>query len=90
MSEERLRRNVVAWDVVAAAFCFAVAVLSLAIGFVLTTRWLLNEQLHPLLHGIGLVLLIVGIPIMILGGHFMDMGERNHKHGDRREAAVSR
>ena len=90
MNEERLTRDAAAWDVVAAAVCFVVAVLSLAIGFVLTTRWLLDDQVHPLLHGMGLVLLVVGIPIMILGGHFMDMGERTHKHGNRREAAVSR
>ena len=90
MSEEKLKRDVVAWDVLAAAVCFIVAVLSLAIGFVLTTRWLLDDQVHPLLHGMGLVLLVIGIPIMILGGHFMDMGERKHKHGNRREAAVSR
>jgi hypothetical protein len=38
----------------------------------------------------GLVLLVIGIPIMILGGHFMDLGERKHRHGDRRQAAVSR
>ena len=90
MNEERLERDVAAWDVVAAAVCFVVAVLSLAIGFLLTTRWLLDDQVHPLLHAVGLVLLVVGIPIMILGGHFMDMGERKNKHGNRREAAVSR
>ena len=89
MSEERLRRDV-GGELLAAGVCFVVAILSLAIGFVLTTRWLLNDQLHPLLHGVGIILLVIGIPIMILGGHFMDLGERKHKHGDRREAAVSR
>lgn len=90
MSEERLERDVVVRELVAAAVCFVVAILSLVIGFVLTTRWLLDDQLHPLLHGVGIVLLIIGIPTMILGGHFMDLGERKQKHGDRREAAVSR
>jgi fatty acid desaturase len=90
MSIERLKRDATAWEVVAAIACFVVAVLSLAIGFLLTSRWLLDGQVHPLLHGVGLVLLVIGIPMMILGGHFMDMGERKHKHGDRREAAVSR
>jgi cytochrome c biogenesis protein CcdA len=90
MSEERVKRDTAAWDVVAAALCFVAAVLSLAVGFVLTTRWLLDDHLHPLLHGAGLVLLVIGIPIMILGGHFMDLGERKHKHGNRRQAAVSR
>ena len=90
MSQEWLKRDAAAWDVVAAIACLVVAVLSLAIGFVLTTRLLLNDELHPLLHGVGLVLLVVGIPVMILGGHFMDLGERKQKHGNRRQAAVSR
>ena len=90
MSEERLRRDVAGGEMLAAGVCFVVAVLSLGIGFVLTTRWLLNDQLHPLLHGVGLILLVIAIPVMILGGHFMDLGERKHKHGNRREAAVSR
>lgn len=75
------------WEQVAAAGCFAAAVLSIAIGFVFTTGWLLNAQLHPLLHGLGLFLLIVGIPILILGGHFMDLRE---KKVHRREAIISR
>ena len=90
MSEERVKRGVAGWEMLAAGVCFVVAVLSLAIGFVLTTRWLLDDQLHPLLHGAGLVLLVIGIPIVILGGHFMDLGERKHKNGNRRQAAVSR
>jgi hypothetical protein len=90
MSQERLKRDAAALDVLAAGACFVIAVFSLAIGFVLTTRWLLDDQVHPLLHGMGLVLLVIGIPIMILGGHFMDLGERKHRHGDRGQAAVSR
>ena len=90
MSEERVKHDVAGWELLAAGVCFVVAVLSVAIGFVLTTRWLLNDQLHPLLHGVGLVLLVIGIPIMILGGHFMDLGERKHKHGGRRQAVISR
>ena len=89
MSEESVKRDVAAWDVVAAAACIVAAVLSLGIGFVLTTRWLLDDHLHPLLHAAGLVLLVLGIPIMILGGHFMDLGERK-QHGNRGQAAVSR
>jgi hypothetical protein len=80
----------VAWEPFAAAMCFVSAVVALAIGFVFTTRWLLDDHLHPLLHGVGLALLILGIPIMILGGHFMDLRERKIKHGNRREAVISR
>jgi two-component system, OmpR family, sensor histidine kinase KdpD len=56
--------------------CFVVAAVSLAVGFVLTTGWLLNAQLHPILHGIGLILLIIGIPMIILGGHCMDLQDK--------------
>lgn len=76
MNEERNKRNPVTWQPVAAFACFVGAVLSLAIGFVLTTEWVLNAQLHPMLHGIGLTLLILGIPILILGGHCLDLMER--------------
>ena len=45
---ERIEREAVAWELAAALTCFMSAVLSLVIGFVLTTSWLLNAQLHPL------------------------------------------
>ena len=88
--DERINGKRVGWESAAAVVCFAGAVLSLVIGFVFTTGWLLNERLHPMLHGVGLFLLIVGIPILILGGHFMDLRERKVNHGNRREAAISR
>ena len=78
-------RRRLGWEQVAAVACFASAILSIAIGFVFTTGRLLNAQLHPLLHGVGLLLLIAGIPILILGGHFMDLREK--KSGNRREAS---
>ena len=87
---ERIQRSAVAWEPLAAAICFASALISLVIGFVLTTSWLLNAQLHPLLYSLGLGLLIAGIPIVILGGHFMDLRERKIKHGHGREAVISR
>ena len=72
------------WEQVAAVGCFVAAILSIVIGFVFTTSRLLNADLHPLLHGVGLFLLIAGIPILILGGHFMDV--RDRKSHNRREA----
>ena len=74
MSEE-IRREPVDWEPIAAGACFAVAVLSLVLGFVFTTQALLDAHAHPRLHGFGLTLLVVGIPIMVLGGHFMDLGD---------------
>ena len=79
MSEERIQREPGVWELAAAA-CFVVAVLSVAIGFVLTTDFILNARLHPALHALGIVLLIIGIPLIILGGHFMDLGEKKNKH----------
>jgi hypothetical protein len=87
---ERINRTTVAWEPLVAGMCFVSAAVALLIGFLFTTRWLLDDHLHPLLHGLGLVLLILGIPIMILGGHFMDLRERKIKHGNRREAVISR
>jgi hypothetical protein len=76
MSEERIPRVPPAWEPPAAVACFIGAVLFIAIGFILTTRWLLDDHLHPLLHAFGLVLLVIGIPLMVLGGHFMDLREQ--------------
>jgi len=67
------------WEPWAACVCFVGAVVSLVVGVVLTTRWLLDDNLHPFLHDIGLVLLIIGIPLIILGGHFMDLSEKKSK-----------
>jgi len=75
MSEEPIKRSV-GWEQLAAAVCFVSAPLFLAIGFVFTTRFLLNAQFHPWLHNIGIVFLIIGIPVLILGGHFMDLKEK--------------
>jgi hypothetical protein len=78
MSEE-IQRGPIAWHPLGAIACFVVAAVSLAAGFVLTTHWLLNEQLHPFLHGLGLVLLIIGLPMIVLGGHCMDLQEKKSK-----------
>ena len=73
---EELKRSPAGWESVAAFTCFIGSFVSLATGFVLTTQAILNADLHPLLHALGLALLIIGIPILILGGHFMDLRER--------------
>lgn len=61
------------WQSVAAFTCFAISALSLGIGFIFTTGFILNADRHPMLRGVGLILLIIGIPILILGGHFLDL-----------------
>jgi len=73
---ERVQEHLVAWELIAAGACFAVAVIAIVLGFVFTTHWLLDDHVHPILHTLGLVLLIVGIPIMMLGAHFMDLQEK--------------
>ena len=79
MSEERMPREPGVWEWLAALACFVIGALSLAIGFVLTTDRLLDAHLHPSLHALGIVLLIIGIPVIILGGHCMDLGEERNK-----------
>jgi len=73
---ERVQEHLVAWELIAAGACFAVAVIAIALGFVFTTHWLLDDHVHPILHTLGLVLLIVGIPIMMVGAHFMDLQDK--------------
>ena len=79
--DERIIRRGVGWEQWAALGCFVTAILSFAIGFVFTTGSVLNAEVHPVLHSVGIVLLIVGIPMMILGGHFMDRRDRRRHHG---------
>jgi Putative beta-barrel porin-2, OmpL-like. bbp2 len=79
MSEKRVERNSPSWAPMAAFACFAASVISLALGFALTTNWVLNANLHPVLHSVGLTLLIIGIPLLILGGHCLDLMERRAK-----------
>ena len=73
---ERVPEHLVIWEFIAAGACFAVAVIAIALGFVFTTHWVLDDHVHPILHTLGLVLLIVGIPIFMLGAHFMDLQEK--------------
>ena len=60
----------------------SVAILSLGLGFALTTNWLLDAVRHPFLHGVGITLLIIGIPILILGGHCLDLMDKKNKRPD--------
>src|ERR1041384_8473769 len=80
MSEERIDPEPGLWEWLAAVVCFILGVLALAVGFVLTTDRLLDGHLHPSLHAAGIILLIIGIPVVILGGHFMDLGEKKNGH----------
>jgi hypothetical protein len=65
------------------------------IGFVFTTGWVVNAQRHPFLHSVGLALLIIGLPILMLGGHCLDLNDRKAKkanaglHGHRNEGTKS-
>jgi hypothetical protein len=67
------------WQATAALFCFVTSMFAGMVGSLLTTAWVLNAQLHPLLHAIGLTLLIIAIPVLILGGHCLDLMERKQK-----------
>ena len=83
MNETRVKPNPAAWEPIAAFTCFAGSILSLALGFAFTTDWLVNAMGHPVLHAVGITLLIVGIPILILGGHCLDLIEGKNKKSER-------
>ena len=72
----RIERNRSRWQATAAFVCVASAVLAFLFGTLFTTGWLLNAEAHPLLHALGLLLLIIAIPILILGGHCLDLLDR--------------
>lgn len=64
------------WYAAAAFVCFTVSVLAAIGGGLLTSGWLLNAQLHPWLYDLGLTMLILSLPILILGGHCLDLLDR--------------
>ena len=83
MNETLVKSDPATWEPLAAFACFAGSVLSLALGFAFTTDWLLNAVRHPFLHAVGITLLIIGIPILILGGHCLDLMDKKNKKPDR-------
>ena len=82
MNERRAKPNAATWEPAAAFACFAGSILSLALGFAFTTNWLLDAVRHPVLHAVGITLLIIGIPILILGGHCLDLMDKKNKRSD--------
>ena len=74
MRKGRTRRAVFC-DITAFS-CFAGAFVAGVVGSLLTTTWILNGQVHPWFRGLGLILLVVALPVLILGGHYLDLGDR--------------
>lgn len=79
----RVERSHSPWQAVAAFICFVSAALAFLFGILLTTGGVLNAAAHPLLHALGLTLLIVAIPILILGGHCLDLLEQRGESAKR-------
>lgn len=79
MSKIRLERRHSAWQIPAAVACFVLALVAGVAGSFLTTGWILNAQQHPALYSVGLTLLILALPTLILGGHFLDLRDREPK-----------
>ena len=75
MRKQRKERSAFFWVVIAFC-CFGSAFVAGISGSLLTTTWILNGQLHPWLRGLGLVCLIFTVPVFVLGGHFLDLGDR--------------
>lgn len=65
------------WYSAAAFACFAVAVLAAIVGSLLTSGWILNAQVHPWWYDFGLLMLILALPILMLGGHCLDLLDRH-------------
>jgi hypothetical protein len=72
------------WYSAAALACFAVSVLAALVGSLLTSGLLLNAQIHPWLYDAGLIMLILALPILILGGHCLDLLDQNRQSSQRR------
>ena len=49
-------------------------------GFLLTTSWIVVPSVHPQLRDLGIVFLILALPLLILGGHCLDLMERGREH----------
>ena len=78
----RIQRSHSPWQAIVAFACFVSAILAFLFGGLLTTGWVLSAEIHPVLHALGVTLLIVAIPILILGGHCLDLLEgRRDKTG---------
>ena len=80
MNKTRVKLNPATWEPVAAFACFSGSILSLALGSAFTTDWLLSAARHPFLHAVGITLLIIGIPVLILGGHCLDLMATNQRN----------
>ena len=83
MNETQVKPNRATWQLLAAFACFAGSILSIALGFAFTTDWVLSAVRHPVLHAVGITLLIIGIPLLILGGHCLDLMEKKNKKSHR-------
>src|SRR5829696_8646303 len=79
MSRNRVERKDHRWQVAAAVACFVIAVVGGIAGWLLTTGWVLNSQAHPALYAIGLTLLIIALPLLVLGGHCLDLLDRKRQ-----------
>ena len=76
MFKIRLQSKHSAWHVPSAVACFALSVIAGVGGSLLTTGWILNAQQHPALYAIGLILLLLFLPLLILGGHCLDLQDK--------------
>jgi len=79
MLKTKLERRHFHWEATAAAACFIGCLASGFIGTLLTTGRIIDAHLHPSLRNFGLILLILVFPLLILGGHCLDLLDRKQK-----------
>jgi uncharacterized membrane protein len=82
MLKTTLEQENASWQVAAAIACFVIAVVAGLVGFLLTTDWILNAEHHPALHALGLTSLILALPVLILGGHCLDLMDRKRNRSN--------
>jgi hypothetical protein len=79
VSERKIAGRRFEWELFGAALSFVAAVLTGLLGILLTTSWIVIPALHPQLRGFGILFLIVALPLLICGGHCLDLLERRRK-----------
>jgi hypothetical protein len=86
VSERQIVGRRFEWELLGAALSFVAAVLTGLSGILLTTSWIVIPALHPQLRSFGILFLMVALPLLICGGHCLDLLERRRKR--EREATL--
>ncbi len=79
MSERKSADRAFDWESLGAALSFVGFAATALLGFLLTSSWIVVPALHPSLRGLGTVFLMAAFPLLICGGHCLDLIDRRRK-----------